>query len=309
MARYAAIDAGTNSTKITIAEVGADGTPVIVETGFEPTRLGLDLRDGFLSSEAIARSAGVLGRFVALAEAHKVDDIRAVATYFAREARNFEMLQVAVRHICGLELEVISGEEEGRLIYLAISQDFSEAEMPLVAFNIGGGSTELIYGRTLPEQMVSLPLGASLITRRFPETTGKVSKKQMQEVSNYIASVIRAQVSFLDIAQTAKTLVGSGGTMTNLSAVDNARWWGDDSKVHLYQLPTRQLRAGVEGLARLGEVRRAKVPGLSPDRAGIIVSGGLIGLTIAELLAMPGMTVAMRGLRDGIIAEFAAQRA
>ncbi|PZS01987.1 MAG: hypothetical protein DLM69_04485, partial [Candidatus Chloroheliales bacterium] len=300
MARYSAIDAGTNSTKITIAEVGSDGELVTVASDYESTRLGMAMAGGVISAAAISQTVAALCRFVALAGQYQVAGIRAVATEFARKANNIGELQAAVRHTCGLELEVISGNEEARLVYLAVIRDFAASRMPLLVFNIGGGSTEVIYGRTEPEERVSVPIGASSVARRFPNVTGQSSKAELQQISSYIAKTIHEQVSFLVNGRTA-TLVGSGGTMTNLGAVDNAHSWGDASKVHLYPLPINRLRAAIERLAALDEQQRKKVPGLSPDRAGIIVSGGLIGLAIAEAIAASQLVVSLRNLRDGII--------
>jgi exopolyphosphatase / guanosine-5'-triphosphate,3'-diphosphate pyrophosphatase len=307
MALYAAIDAGTNSTKMTIAEVGSDGELVAVASDYEPTRLGMAMQGGRISAAAISQAVTALCRFVALAGRYQVADIRAVATEFAREASNIGELQTAVRNACGLELEVISGVEEARLVYVAISRDFAARDLPLLVFNVGGGSTEVIYGNTEPEDKVSVPIGASSVARRFPNVTERLSKAELQEISEYIAKTIREQVSFLDKARAA-TLVGSGGTMTNLGAVDNAHSWGDASKVHLYPLPISRLRAVIAELAALDEQQRKKVPGLSPDRAGIIVSGGLIGLAIVEAVAASQLMVSLHNLRDGIIIEMARQK-
>ncbi len=306
MTRYAAIDAGTNSTKMTIAEVGLDGEIVTLASDAVATQVGMTMRGGVIPPAAISQMVAALGRFVARAHEYEVAGIRAVATEFAREASNFGDLQTAVRQACGLELEVISGNEEARLVYVAISRDFAARDMPLFVFNIGGGSTEIIYGREQPEQRISVPIGASNITRRFPNASSQLNAAEMQPISDYITTTIHAQVSFLAQARNA-TLVGSGGTMTNLGAVDNAHQWGDASKLHLYPLAISHLRAAIQRLAALDEQERKQVPGLSPDRADIIVSGGLIGLAIADALAARELVVSLRNLRDGILIEMAAQ--
>ena len=304
MTRYAAIDAGTNSTKMTIAEIGADGEIVTLASEAATTQVGMAMRDGVIPTPAIGQMVDALSRFVTRAHEYEVAGIRAVATEFAREASNVGDLQVAVRHACGLELEVISGDEEARLAYVAISRDFAERDMPLFVFNIGGGSTEVIFGRQQPQQRVSVPIGASSITRRFPNASSQLSAAEMQQISDYITTTIHTQVSFLQQGRGA-TLVGSGGTMTNLGAVDNAHQWGDASKMHLYRLPISHLRAAIQRLAALDEQERKQVPGLSPDRADIIVSGGLIGLAIADALAASELVVSLRNLRDGVLIEMA----
>ncbi len=305
MARYAAIDAGTNSTKMTIAEVSADGAMVPIASDSAATQVGMAMRGGVIPPTAISQMVAALSRFVAQAREYQVAAIRAVATEFAREASNIGELQAAALQACGLQLEVINGDEEARLVYVAINRDFVERDLPLFVFNIGGGSTEIIYGGREPQQRVSVPIGASNITQRFPDASSKLSAAQQQQISDYIAATIRACVSFLDQGRAA-TLVGSGGTMTNLGAVDNAHSWGDASKVHLYPLPISHLRAAVARLAALDEQERKKVPGLSPDRADIIVSGGLIGLAIADALTASELVVTIRNLRDGVLLEMAA---
>lgn len=302
MAKYAAIDAGTNSTKMTIAEVGADGVPVVVATDFAPTRVGMAMQDGKISGAAIDQTVAALCRFVGEAQQHQVRAIRAVATQFAREASNFGDLQRAVLEKCGLKLEVISGDEEARLAYRAIGLDFPGSEASRFVFNIGGGSTEVIYGHAQAEQVVSVPIGASSITKRYPAAAERLTAAQLQEIERYVAGEIHKGVSFMADAKGA-TLIASGGTMTNLGAVDNARQWGDSSKVHLYMLPASHLRDIVEHLAEMGEAERVKVPGLAPDRAPIIVGGALIALKIAALVGSEELIISGRGLRDGLLAE------
>ncbi len=307
MTRYAAIDAGTNSTKMTIAEVGTDGEIVTLASDAAATQVGMAMRGGVIPPAAVSQMVAALSRFVARAREYQVAGIRAVATEFAREASNIGELQTAVRQDCGIELEVISGDEEARLVYVAVSRDFAARDLPLLVFNIGGGSTEVIYGREQPQQRVSVPIGASNITQRFPDASSQLSAVQVQQISDYIQTTIHAHVSFLEQGRGA-ILVGSGGTITNLGAVDNAHQWGDAAKMHLYPLPISHLRAAIDKLAALDEQQRKKVAGLSPDRADIIVSGGLIGLAIADALAASELLVSLRNLRDGILIEMAAQR-
>jgi exopolyphosphatase/guanosine-5'-triphosphate,3'-diphosphate pyrophosphatase len=306
MAKYAAIDAGTNSTKMTVAEVGADGVPLIVATDFEPTRVGLSMQGSKISAAAIEQTVAALCRFVASAHQHQVRAIRAVATQFAREASNFGDLQGAVREQCGLELEVISGDEEARLAYRAIGIDFPASEAARFVFNIGGGSTEVIYGHAKAERVVSVPIGASSITKRYPAAATRLTAAQLQEIEQYVEKEINKGVSFMADARGA-TLIASGGTMTNLGAVDNARQWGDSSKVHLYLLPASHLRDIVEHLAEMGEAERVKVPGLAPDRASIIVGGALIALKVAALVGAEELVISGRGLRDGLLAEMGSE--
>lgn len=302
MTRYAAIDAGTNSTKMTIAEVGADGVPVTLATDFESTRLGLDMHAGMLSAAGIERTSAALCRFVKLAEQYNVKQMRAVATQFAREAQNFGDLQAAVKEQCKLKLEVISGEEEARLAYRAISIDFPHSDAARLVFNIGGGSTEVIYGHRQPQRMISVPTGASSLTRHFPETAERISEEHLWHISRYVEDFISAHVDFIAQARGA-VLIGSGGTMTNLGGVDNVQRGGLPGKVHLYRLPTVRLRRLVLRLAAMEQRQRGRVVGLSPDRVGIIVGGAIIALAIATLVHATEVIVAMRGLRDGMLAE------
>ncbi len=328
MARYATIDAGTNSTKMTIAEVDTEGEIKLLASDFEPTRLGMDMGErGQLSEAGIERTVAALCRFVALARDHKVDGIRAVATQFAREADNAAHLLVAVRERCGLKLEIISGEEEGELLYRGVARDFippanstiegvssplppggaGGGNMPLLVFNIGGGSTELIYGHgDKVQQVASVAVGASSVVKMYPDAANRVGKTRLRRIQHYIEWAIREQVGFLDDCQHA-TLVGSGGTVTNMGAIDNAQQSGSSEKVNLYRLPVARLRNDIYWLAELDEAERVVVPGLSPDRAGIIVGGALIALAIAHIVGAKEMLVSTRGLRDGILADFAAR--
>jgi len=303
--RIAVIDVGSNSTKMYVAEVEASGKVERLRRTFAMTRLGAGLdSERRLTAAAIAGAVAALRDFAAIAAEYRVVTIKAVATQFAREAVNISELQQAIHEQTGIVLEVISGEEEARLAFVAAAEDFASSSERILVFNTGGGSTELIYGLGAQAQaMVSVPLGAVYLTRQFPHLVGVNTQAGLAAPLAYIAAQLRT-VGFLPQAQGAR-VVGNGGGMRSLASIAAGGLKDDEMvKVHLVDISHATVRDLTLWLAGLTSEQRRNVPGLEPDRVDIIVAGGLIAQSIMEAVAVNNLTFSARNLRDGLIAEW-----
>ena len=214
--RYAVIDVGTNSVKFHVGERAADGTWRTVVDRADVTRLGEGLDEsGKLGAEPIARTLDAIAGMVEEARNLGVEEIAAVGTAGLRIASNSADLVDAVRDRSGIEIEVISGEEESRLAYLAVESGLGIAPGSLVVFDTGGGSSQFTFGKAgRVEERFSVNVGAVRLTERFG-LDGAVSEETLAEALDAIAGELAA----LDGRPPPDAVVGMGGAVTNLAAV------------------------------------------------------------------------------------------
>ncbi len=216
MPSYAVVDVGTNSVKFNISERRDDGTWHTIVDRAEITRLGEGLeKTNEISSEAIARTVDAIAAMVSEAHQHGVTAIAAVGTMGLRTARNSQQFIDAVEKTCGITVEVISGEEEGRLAYLAVKSGLGLAQGSLAIFDTGGGSTQFTFGRgSTVEDRFSLNIGAVRLTEQFG-LDGVVSAEKLRAARAAIA----AEFVRIEDKPSPDMLVGMGGAVTNIAAV------------------------------------------------------------------------------------------
>ncbi len=214
--RYAAIDVGTNSVKFQIGEREADGEWKPIVDRAEVTRLGEGLDEtGRLNDEPISRTVDAIAAMADEARRGGVEEIAAVGTAGLRIAPNRGTLVDAVRERAGIEVEVIPGEEEGRLAYLAVKSGLGLGRGSLVVFDTGGGSSQFTFGQgEQVDERFSLDVGAVRFTERYG-LDGVVSEEALGSAKE----AIDAELVRLDGRPTPDTLVGMGGAITNLTAV------------------------------------------------------------------------------------------
>jgi exopolyphosphatase / guanosine-5'-triphosphate,3'-diphosphate pyrophosphatase len=298
--RLAAIDVGTNTIRLTVAEVQDDDTYRILDEEREMVRLGEHLdRTGRLSDAAIERALSALGKMKAIADGFKITELRAIATSAVREAANGRTFirQVARQH--KVNIEVISGEEEAQLAFRTASRHFDFQGRPTAVVDIGGGSVEVILSAgTAVDHVYSLPLGAVRVTERLVRSD-PLKPRHWKEMKAEIDRVIRGAIR--PPAHRADLMIGSGGTFTALAHMIKFQRENRHGSVQGFVLSPSDL---IHLLRRLRETpleARREIPGLSADRADIIVAGAAVISRLVRALDTEQIMVNERGIRDGLL--------
>jgi len=300
MARYAVIDVGTNSVKFHVAEKGDGGAWRTIVDRTEVTRLGEGLREsGELGREPMKRTAAAIEGMVAEARRDGVSATAAVGTMGMRTARNSGSFIQEVERLCGVHIEVISGEDEGRLAYLAVKAGLRLGEGSLVVFDTGGGSTQFTFGRGASvQERFSLNVGAVAYTERY-RLGGSVSPEQLRAALDAIA----ADLARLDGARPPDTLVGLGGAVTNIAAVKLALAKYDPDIVQGTVLERAEVERQIELYRMRSADDRRRIVGLQAERAEVILAGACVVETVMDKLGKDKLSVSDRGLRHGVLLE------
>jgi exopolyphosphatase/guanosine-5'-triphosphate,3'-diphosphate pyrophosphatase len=299
--RYAVVDVGTNSVKFHIAERTADGEWRTVVDRAEVTRLGEGLdATGRLGEEPIDRTVAAIAAMAEEARREGAERIGAVGTAATRLAPNRAELIDAVRDRAGVELSVIEAEEEARLAFLAVSSALDRAVGSLVVFDSGGGSSQFTFGTGVRiEERFSVNVGAVGTADRYG-LAGTVSESALAAALDGIA----ADLARLDGRGTPDTLVGMGGTVTNLTAVKLGLVTYDPDAVRGAVLDLPEIDRQIE-LYRTSTVEeRRRIPGLQPNRAEVILAGACIVRTVLSKLGRESLVVSDRGLRHRLLVEW-----
>ena len=300
MPRFATIDIGTNSVLLLVADRGDDGrfTPVLERA--EITRLGRGVdKTRQLSAEGMEDTLAVLESFAREARDLGAEGLAVSATSAARDAGNGAEFLAKAKERAGVTVEIIGGDMEARLTYLAAHLDFG-GRTPLCVLDIGGGSTEYIYGTAQgqPTYARSLDVGSVRLTERFLHSDPP-APAEVAALLQYVSE----QLSQLPPPPLDCTVVGIAGTVTTLFAVLHAIEPYDAEQVHGKVLSSAELMALIQKLSALPLEERRKLRGLQPKRADVIVAGALILLASLERLGTSKCIVGDRGVRWGLMAE------
>lgn len=298
--RFAVIDVGTNSVKFHVGERGADGTWRTLVDRAAVTRLGQGLdATGQLGVRAIDRTADAIAEMAAEARRHGVEAIAAVGTAALRIAPNAAQLVDAAQLRCGVGVEVISGEDETRLAYLATRSGLPVDPGSIVVFDTGGGSSQFTFGHgDRIDDRFSVNVGAARFTERYG-LGGRVSEAVLGEARAAIA----ADLSALEGRPPPDAVVGMGGAVTNLAAVSHGLATYDPEVVQGTVLDRAEMERQIELYRSRDEAQRRDIVGLQPARGEVILAGACIVGTVLALLGRDALTVSDRGLRHGLLAE------
>jgi exopolyphosphatase/guanosine-5'-triphosphate,3'-diphosphate pyrophosphatase len=297
--RYAVVDVGTNSVKFVIGERAGDGWTTVAERA-EVTRLGEGLDgSGELQEAPIARTVDAIAGMVDAARQKGVEEIAAVGTAGLRIASNGSTFVDAVRRRTGIEVEVIPGEEESRLAFLAVASSLDLGDGTLAVFDTGGGSSQFTFGRAREvAERFSVNVGAVRFTERFG-LDGVVGESVVVNALDAIA----ADLSRLDGRPVPDVLVGMGGAVTNIASVARGLRLSDPSAVRGTALDAAEVDRQIELYRSRTADRRREIPGLQPKRAEVILAGACVVRTVLAKLGRDSLTVSDRGLRHGLLAE------
>jgi exopolyphosphatase / guanosine-5'-triphosphate,3'-diphosphate pyrophosphatase len=298
--RHAVIDVGTNSVKFHIGERDAAGRWRAVVDRAEMTRLGEGLGDhGAIAAEPLERTVAAIAGMVEEARRHQVRATAAVGTAGLRIASNRDQVVVAIQAHTGITVEVIPGEEEGRLAYLAVRAGLGASEGSLVVLDTGGGSSQFTFGRgPRVEERFSVNVGAVRYTERFG-LAGAVAP----EVLGHALAAIAADLARLDGRPRPDALVAMGGAVTNMTAVKLALATYDPDLVQGAVLDRAEIDRQIELYRSRDAERRRQIVGLQPKRAEVILAGACIVRTVMDKLGQQMLTVSDRGLRHGLLLD------
>lgn len=304
MSKLAAIDIGTNSIKLLIASVEEDGAIEVLSREKSLVRLGSEtLANGRLGDEAIEAGATTVEQFLRSIRGSGAELARAVATCAVREASNAQVFVDEVKRRTDVSIDVISGDEEARLINLAVRSEFPSRLDPLFLIDIGGGSTELVVSngsRVLYSE--SLPLGVVRLADRFSRSDPP-SEKDRRAMRKEIKTVAKRAVE--GVRKTGfKTCVGTSGTIQSLSLVHEGAILGREALPSGHRTLTRKELKKVNRLLRRTSVKeKLRISGLDPRRRDISVPGGILLSWILKRSGADSIVVGERGLREGILLD------
>lgn len=300
------IDLGTNSARLLVIRLNPNHSYAVLTQQKQVVRLGEgEFADNFLAPEAIERTVVVLSCFAEMARSYGSSEIIAVATSATRDARNREALITRIREAAGFELNVISGPEEARLIWLGVSSGVDIGKSKSLFIDIGGGSTEIIVGdQTRTFLLRSLKLGALRTTNSFisPTLSGPVPGPVIQAIRKHIRSRASHTIRHV-VGKKIQQAFGSSGTITSLEAIA-AGMKGLPVPHRQGVLTLSELSTVVLYLCGLSLKDRRTVSGLNPDRADIIIAGALILETLLQEAGMKEIIVSARSLRDGLLVDY-----
>jgi exopolyphosphatase/guanosine-5'-triphosphate,3'-diphosphate pyrophosphatase len=298
--RYAVIDVGTNSIKFHCAERTAAGTWRTIVDRAEITRLGEGLSDtGQISETALLRAVAAISGMAEEARRNGALATVAIGTAGLRIARNRDRVIDEIEARTGVRIEVVSGEDEARLAYLAAKSSLGLREGSTVVFDTGGGSTQFTFGRG--EQVLerfSLDVGAVRYTERF-KLDGAVTT---QGLSAALAA-LSTDFARLDRRPVPDALAAMGGAVTNIAAVKHGLARYDPEVVQGTVLDRAEIDRQIELYRSRDADARRRIVGLQPKRAEVILAGACIMRTVMEKLGRDSLVVSDRGLRHGVLAE------
>jgi exopolyphosphatase / guanosine-5'-triphosphate,3'-diphosphate pyrophosphatase len=304
MARVAAIDCGTNSIRLLVADVERrDGVTELRDMHREMriVRLGQGVdATGLLAPEAIERARAALADFAATVRRGGVERVRMVATSATRDAANKQDFFAMVRGTLDAEAEVISGEEEARLSFTGAVGDIDPADGPFLVVDVGGGSTELVLGdwdgtAATVTASRSVDVGCVRITERCLRSDPPTPAEQ-RDAERFAREVLREAFDAVPVGR-ARTWIGVAGTMTQLSSLVHELPSHDPALVHLSRLSDEQLHGISADLLGMTHAERAANPTIHPGRVDVIGGGSLIVRVLAEELR------ARAGIRELVVSE------
>ena len=298
MRRVAAIDVGTNSTRLLVAEEQPGGFRPI-DRRMVITRLGQGVdRSRVLAPEALDRTLLTIAEYAATCGELGVERMRVTGTSAVRDARNRDEFFDGVRKLTGTEAQLLTGEEEARATFLGTLTDLEETGT-VVVVDIGGGSTELIVGRGEPERMVSMDIGCVRLFEKYLESDPPTAE-ETEALRAEVDEVLDAAKAELNVPPGAR-LIGVAGTVTQLATLKAGSPVYDPDVTHHSVLSHGDVRSLARRLESLTIGQRKRVTALDPGRADVIVSGAEILLGVMETFDLPEVLVSERDILDGLV--------
>lgn len=302
MSRVAAIDCGTNSVRLLVADVPPDGGPLVDLTRrMEITRIGEGVdRTGRLSAEGLARTREVMADYAEEIRSWGAERVRMVATSATRDAANADEFTAMATETLGTGGEVVTGEEEARLSYVGAVRDLpADVAPPYLVVDIGGGSTEFVHGQRPDrhEAAVSMDVGCVRITERHlrhdPPTTEEVAAAEAD-----IAELVDEALT--RVGGTGATMVGLAGSVTTVAGIALDLPSYQPERIHLSRISVGEVERVAELLLGMSREQRMALPVMHPGRADVIAAGALILRVAMARADAESVVVSERDILDGL---------
>lgn len=314
MPRVAAIDCGTNSIRLLVADVDlATGELVDLDRRMTIVRLGQGVdRTGRLAPEALERTFAACREYAAIIKELGAERLRFVATSASRDAENRDDFVRGVLEILGVEPEVITGDQEAEFSFTGATGELKgrdDLATPYLVVDIGGGSTEFVVGNAHVRAARSVDVGCVRMTERHLVVDGKVTDPPVDAQIEAMRADIEAA---LDLAEEtvplreARTLVGLAGSVTTVSAIAQELPEYDSEAIHHSRVSHDKVREITEWLLHSTHAERAAVPSMHPGRVDVIAAGALVLLAIMERIGAEEVVVSEHDILDGIALKTAA---
>jgi exopolyphosphatase / guanosine-5'-triphosphate,3'-diphosphate pyrophosphatase len=298
--RVAAIDCGTNSLRLLIADIDpASGDVVDVDRETRIVRLGQGVdKTRRFADDALARTFAVCREYAVLIDARQVDRVRFVATSASRDVSNREAFVDGVRQSLGIVPEVVSGDEEAALSFAGATRELIGVPVPYLVVDIGGGSTEFVIGGREVEAARSVDIGCVRLTERHlrddPPTLAQIEAARAD-----IEAGIDLAAETVPFAKAA-TVIGLAGSVTTVAAVAFELPEYDEVRIHHSRITSSQIHDVTQRLLAMTRAGRSALPVMHPGRADVIGAGALVLDTIVTRLAVPQIVVSEHDILDGI---------
>ena len=300
------IDIGTNSVRLLVVRLNPNHSYTILTRQKQQVRLGEgEFEEEEIQPEAVERLMVVCRKFADLALTFATEEFVAVATSAMREAANQGEILHLLRQETKIDVRVISGQEEARLIYLGVASGTHIEDRQVFFIDIGGGSTEIAVGNDRSyHYLESFRLGAIRLSNLyFPvENTGPVSPEQYKRVQHHIRDTLIHSIRKIRALKPVMA-IGSSGTVMNLAEIAQKALHQNGSNADAV-LTSRDLQKVIELLRSLPLEQRRKVPGMNPERADIIIAGSAILEIFMKELGLESITTTGRGLQDGLLVDY-----
>jgi exopolyphosphatase/guanosine-5'-triphosphate,3'-diphosphate pyrophosphatase len=299
----AAVDCGTNSIRLLVADVDpVAGTLADLDRRMTIVRLGQGVdRTGRLAPDALERTFAACRDYAKVVQELCAERIRFVATSASRDAENRDEFVAGVREILGVDPEVVTGEEEANLSFTGATRELADgdgSETPYLVVDIGGGSTEFVLGSTDVEAARSVDVGCVRMTERHlhsdPPSETEISAARMD-----IEAAIDRAAEVVPLAR-ARTLVGLAGSVTTVAAMALDLPGYDSERIHRSRISAAQVRDVAARLLAMTREQRAALPFMHPGRVDVIGAGALVLATIVERAGAPEVVVSEHDILDGI---------
>jgi len=303
MTRVAAIDCGTNSLRLLIADVDASrGTLVDLDREMKIVRLGQGVdRTRRFADDALERTFAVCRDYAERIRARHVQRVRFVATSASRDVSNRDAFVAGVRRALTVDPEVISGDEEAALSFAGATRELLDVQgihQPYLVIDIGGGSTEFVVGGRAVEAARSVDIGCVRLTERHlrddPPTAAQVDAARADIIAGIDLAAQTVPV------RTAATLVGLAGSVTTVAAIALGLDEYDPVRIHHSRIPAAQVHEVADRLLSMTRAQRAATPVMHPGRVDVIGAGALILDTIVERVGAAEVVVSEHDILDGI---------